>query len=189
MESSRATSVDEYLSNLPPQRRDELGRLRRLILQRLPAGYEESMQFGMIGYTIPLARYPKTYNGQPLMLAALASQKQHMALYLSNVYGQPDRERRLREAFRAAGKTLDMGKSCVRFKTLEDLALDAIAEVIAGTSVDEHIAEHEAARSAVRKRPARAAKKKTRAVKKARAAGARAPRKRAVATQRSRVVR
>jgi len=185
MVSSRATSVDEYLANLPPQRRDDLARLRRLILQRLPPGYEESMQFGMIGYTIPLARYPETYNMQPLMLAALASQKQHMSLYLMNVYGRPDQERRLQEAFRAAGKRLDMGKSCVRFRTLEDLALDAIAEVIASTSVDEHIAQHEAGRSAERKRPAPAAKKKATG-KTTRASSARAPDPGAAAGNRSR---
>lgn len=155
MLSSRATSVDEYLSSLPPDRREAIARLRRLILKQLPPGYEESLQFGMIGYAVPLERYPETYNGQPLLFAALASQKQYMSLYLMNVYGQQDREQRLLEAFRAAGKKLDMGKSCIRFKALDDLALDAIAQVIAGTSVSEFIAHYEAARPAAPKKRAR----------------------------------
>jgi len=146
--TSSARSVDEYLSELPADRREALSALRELILKHLPRGYEEEMQFGMIGYQVPLSRYPNTYNGKPLGVIALASQKQYMALYLMTVYGDAAKERRLAEAFRRAGKTLDMGKSCVRFQSLDALPLPAIAELVAGTSVDEFVAMHEANRAA-----------------------------------------
>jgi hypothetical protein len=162
MLSTPARSVDEYLSLLPPDRRAALSELRRLIQQHLPRGFEEGMHFGMIGYYIPLSRYPNTYNGQPLGIVSLASQKQYISLYLMAVYGDPAKERRLSEAFRKAGKKLDMGKSCVRFKSLDDLPLEAIAELIAGTSVDDFIASYEAARKPATKKKAKKAVQKVR---------------------------
>jgi len=121
-------------------------RLRALIVDNLPAGYEEGMHFGMIGYVVPLNRYPKTYNGQPLSYVALASQKNHMSLYLMGIYGDATLERQFRAAFAERGKKLDMGKSCVRFKRLEDLPLDVIARVVGSMSVDEYIALYERSR-------------------------------------------
>jgi hypothetical protein len=157
MASSTAPSVDEYLSRLAPERREALSQLRRLIRKHLPPGYEEGMHFGMIGYVIPLSRYPDTYNGQPLGVIALASQKQYMSLYLTAVYGDPAKERWLSEAFRRAGKKLDMGKSCVRFKSLDDLPLETIAEVVSGTSVDDFIALYESVRAGAGSKPAASA--------------------------------
>jgi uncharacterized protein YdhG (YjbR/CyaY superfamily) len=162
MISSPARSVDEYLSQLPADRRAALSELRRLIQQHLPRGFEEGIHFGMIGYCVPLSRYPNTYNGQPLGIVSLASQKQYISLYLMAVYGDPAKERRLTEAFRKAGKKLDMGKSCVRFKSLDDLPLEAIAEVVAGTSVDDFIALYEAARKPTAKKKAKKAARKAR---------------------------
>ena len=141
-----AQTVASYLAELPEQRRVALAELRQLIQDHLPAGFEECMEFGMPSYVVPLARYPQTYNGRPLMLAALASQKQHMSLYLLGVYGDPETERWLSEAFRRAGKRLDMGKSCLRFKSLEELPLSVIGEVIERLDVDAFIALHERAR-------------------------------------------
>ena len=87
MAQSSATSVDEYLAELPPDRRAAISRVREIILKNLPDGYVEEMRWGMISYGVPLERFPDTYNGQPLMYAALASQKRYMSLYLTNVYG------------------------------------------------------------------------------------------------------
>src|SRR5262245_19314397 len=112
------------------------------------------MQFGMIGYGVPLSRYPDTYNGQPLGIVALASQKQYMSLYLMAVYADPAQERRLFEAFRAEGKKLDKGKACIRFQSLEALPLEAIGELVASTSVDDFIALYEANRGATAGRKA-----------------------------------
>ena len=99
--------------------------------QNLPAGYVEGVGFGMICYSVPLNEYADTYNKHPLMYAALASQKNYLSLYLMPVYGDNRLERRLRDAFAAANKKLDMGKSCIRFKRADDLPLDAIGDIVA----------------------------------------------------------
>jgi hypothetical protein len=104
------------------------------------------MQFGMISYVIPLTDYPETYNGQALGVAALASQMRYMSLYLMNVYGNPDTENWFHERYHASGKKLDMGKACVRFKTLDDLPLDLVAETIALTPPSTFIERYEASR-------------------------------------------
>ena len=142
-------TVEEYIAGLPQDRAEQIARLRQLILQRLPEGYTEEVGFGMITYVIPLETYPDTYNGHPLMYAALASQKRHMSLYLMNVYGDDETLRWFTEGFAAAGKKLDMGKACVRFRKLDDLPLDLIGEVIARTSVAEYITGYEASRAAM----------------------------------------
>ena len=147
MAKSAAQTVDEYLDELPEDRRRVVAAVRDVIVKNLPAGYREGLAFGMIGYVVPLERYPKTYNGQPLSYAALAAQKNHYALYLNSVYQSPEREARLREEFEEAGKKLDLGKSCVRFKKLEDLPLEVIGRTIASVPTDTFIAEHEAARA------------------------------------------
>ena len=140
---SDAASVDAYLSELPDDRRTAIAAVRATILEHLPAGFEEGMQYGMVGYYVPLERFPDTYNGQPLAVAALASQKRHMALYLMGVYGGDDA--RFREEWLATGRKLDMGKSCVRFRQLGEVALDVVGAAIARTSVDDLIAAHERA--------------------------------------------
>lgn len=142
-------TVEEYIAGLPEERAEQIARLRELILQRLPEGYAEEMDFGMIAYVIPLETYPNTYNGHPLMYAALASQKRHMSLYLMNVYGDDETLRWFTGGFAAAGKKLDMGKACVRFKKLDDLPLQLIGEAIARTPAGEYIACYEASRAAM----------------------------------------
>ena len=141
---SDAATVDAYLSELPEDRREAIAAIRAVILDHLPEGFEEGMQFGMIGYYVPLERFPDTYNGQALSVAGLASQKRHMSLYLMGVYGGDDAW--FRERWLATGRKLDMGKSCVRFGRLEDVALDVVGEAIERTSVDDLIAAHERSR-------------------------------------------
>jgi hypothetical protein len=148
--TSTARTPEEYLDSLPEDRRAAVAAVRRVVLENLPDGFEEGMQYGMIGYYIPLERFPDTYNGQPLGLAALANQKQHMALYLNNVYGDRTTESRFRERWAATGKKLDMGKSCVRFRRLEDLPLDVIGRTIAEESVEGYLERYAAARGSSR---------------------------------------
>jgi len=145
--SSKAATVADYLAELPADRRAEIKRVRDLINSVLPAGYREGMGHGMIGWVIPLERYPDTYNKQPLAYAALAAQKNSNSLYLNCVYASKERTERLKAAFATAGKKLDIGKSCIRFKKADDLALDAIAEEIASTTPDEYIRIYEEARA------------------------------------------
>ncbi len=147
MVSSKAETVEEYLGELTDDRRDAIAEVRETILANLPDGYVEAMNWGMISYEVPLETHPDTYNNKPLMYAALASQKNHMAVYLTTVYGDDDTKDWFAERYRATGKKLDMGKSCVRFKKLDQLPLDLIGEVIAKTPVDEFIATVEAAHS------------------------------------------
>ncbi len=144
--TSNAKSVDDYLGALPESRRKALSAVREVILANLPEGYAECMFCGMIGYVVPHSIYPAGYHGnpgQPLQYAALGSQKNHMAIYLCNVYGDPATERWFRESYQATGKKLDMGKSCVRFKKLGDLPLDVIGQVIARTPVKKYLARIE----------------------------------------------
>jgi uncharacterized protein YdhG (YjbR/CyaY superfamily) len=143
---SEATSVDEYLANLPEERRVAVETVRNTILTNLPDGYEEKMNWGMITYQVPLEVFPDTYNGQPLMYAALASQKNHMAVYLTSVYALPGKAEEFEAAYRATGKRYDMGKSCVRFRKLDDLPLNLIGRTIAAVDLKTFVADFEDAR-------------------------------------------
>lgn len=147
MASSKATRVEDYLQELPPERRQVMGSVRDLVNQHLPEGYEEIMASGMISWVIPLSRYPVTYNKQPLPYVALAAQKNNYALYLMCAYVSPEDDGILRDTYEAAGKRLDMGKSCLRFRHREDLIDEAIVRLIASTSVDETIRRYEASRT------------------------------------------
>ena len=100
----------------------------------------------MIGWYVPLERFPDTYNGQPLGLVGLASQKQYVSLYLNSVYGDRDTEAWFRQRWAETGKPLNMGKSCVRFRRLDDVPLDVIGETIARADLDTYLAQHEEAR-------------------------------------------
>jgi len=145
---SKATSVEQYLSELTEDRRKALEAVRQVILKNLDKDYEEGMQYGVIGYYVPHRVYPAGYHcdpRQPLPFAGLASQKNHMALYLMCVYGESDHSKWFRQAWAKTGKKLDMGKSCVRFKKLEDLALDVIAEAIKRVPARKYIEHCEAA--------------------------------------------
>ena len=132
-------SVEAYLASLPPDRRAEIERVRQVVKNNLPAGYEEGVGFGMICYSVPLSAYRDTYNKQPLMFAALASQKNYLSLYLMPIYPDSALDKRLRDAFAASGKKLDIGKSCIRFKRADDLPLDAIGDLVAAVPMDRWI--------------------------------------------------
>ena len=144
---SEALTVTQYLSELPADRREAIEAVRNTILEHLPAGYEEVMNWGMITYQVPLETYPDTYNRQPLMYAALVSQKNHMAVYLIGIYMDDGAQQAFETAYRATGRRYDVGKSCVRFRKLDDLPLALIGESIASLSVDEFIAGFEKAQS------------------------------------------
>ncbi|MET0627265.1 MAG: DUF1801 domain-containing protein [Acidimicrobiia bacterium] len=144
---SEATTVEQYLAEVPDDRRTTIDAVRRAILTNLPDGFVEGMQHGMIAYYVPLERYPDTYNGEPLGVASLANQKRHLSLYLMGIYANDYDARWFKERWQATGKRLDMGKSCVRFRKLDDVPLDVVGEAIARTSVEEFIAAYEAVRA------------------------------------------
>lgn len=132
-------TVEGYLASLPDDRRRVLQEVRRVILASLPDGYEEAMNWGMITYQVPLTVYPDTYNRKPLMYAALASQKQHMAVYLTSIYMDDAARAAFEAEYRATGKRYDVGKSCVRFRRLEDLPLEVIGRAVAATPLPEFV--------------------------------------------------
>lgn len=141
-----STSVSDFLAALPADRVADVKRLRAVIRAHLPRGYEEAVVKGTLVYQVPLAAYPDTYNGHPLWYAALASQKSYLSLYLMSVYGDPALAERLRAGFRDAGKKLAMGKSCINFQRVDDLALDVIGEIIGALPMERWIAIAQSAR-------------------------------------------
>jgi uncharacterized protein YdhG (YjbR/CyaY superfamily) len=147
MVSSKETTPAAYLASLPPDRREVIKAVRALVKKRLPKGYVETMTWGMLSYEVPLRRYPDTYNGQPLMYLALAAQKNSFALYMTSPTQDDRLMAKLAAAYESAGRKLDMGKGCLRFKTLEELPLDVIGEIVASTPVERHIELAEAART------------------------------------------
>ncbi len=146
MATSKEVTPAAYLASLPPERRKVVSAVRTVVKKHLPKGYVETMNWGMLAYEIPLARYPDTYNKQPLMYMALAAQKNNYALYLTSVSSDKTLMARLAAAYKAAGKKLDMGKGCLRFKTLEELPLDVVADMVASTPVEKRIEIYEASR-------------------------------------------
>jgi hypothetical protein len=144
-----ATSITEYLAALPADRREALKEVRKAINRALPKGYDEGIQFGMMSWFVPLSTYPAGYGGNKkvaLPLISVASQKGYMALHMICFYGQPE----LREWFTAqyakSGKKLDMGQGCLRFKTLDGLALDVVEKTIAKLPVEKYVAGYQAMR-------------------------------------------
>ena len=144
---SSATIVEEYLKELTPERRIAIETVRKVILDNLPPGYEEAMNWGMIAYQVPLATYPDTYNGQPLMYAALASQKKHMAVYLTAIYLDDGARERFEADYLQTGKRMDAGKSCVRLRKLDDVPLELIGRAISYMEMAEFVSRMKALRS------------------------------------------
>lgn len=144
---SKAKTVEEYLEEMPEDRREQISVVRNEILEFLPDGIDEVMRWGMITYEIPLETYPDTYNGQPLMFAALANQKNHMAVYLIGIYADEKLSKTFEESYKATGKKMDIGRSCVRFKQIDDLPLFLIGKAIAAVSSDDIIRYYENSRT------------------------------------------
>ncbi len=184
---SKAATVAAYLAELPEDRRRAIEAVRAVVLANLDKGFAEGMTYGMIGYFVPHSVYPAGYHcdpKQPLPFANLASQKNHMALYLMGLY-VPDTQgagsgpvaRWFHEAWAKTGKRLDMGKACIRFKKAEDLALDVIGEAIRRTTVAEYIKRYESVLAARRAKPDAAAGKPAAKKRAAKASAAKAPAK------------
>jgi hypothetical protein len=156
-------SASAYLASLPPERRQAISTLRSLIKKHLPKGYVETTQYGMICYVVPLTTYPDGYLGKPdvpLPYICLASHKNHLAVYLMSVYGDAKLSQWFTTAWKKTGKKLDMGKSCLRFKAVDDLALDVLGEAIGRVSVKDYVtlyASKRGARGPAKERPAKKA--------------------------------
>ena len=153
--TSKAKTVKQYLAELPEDRREAISEVRQAILKNLPKGYEEGMQYGMIGYYVPHSIYRPGYHcdpKQPLPFAHIASQKNHMAVYLMCIYGNKEQEEWFVKEYKKTGKRLDIGKSCVRFRKLEDLPLELIGMAVKRAPVKKYIADYEGALSNMKSR-------------------------------------
>ena len=156
--AGKPTTIAEYLDSLPVDRRQAIEAVRDVILKNLDKTYQECMQYGMIGYSVPHSVFPAGYHcdpRQPLPFAALASQKNYMSVYLNFIYGSTDEEDWFRNAWKKSGKKLDMGKSCIRFKKLDDLALEVIGQAIKRIPAKKYIKHYEESLASLKKKPAR----------------------------------
>jgi len=163
MVSSKASTVKEYLSSLPADRRAVIDAVREVILKNKDKDLEEGIQYGMIGYYVPHRLYPAGYHvdpRQPLGYGALAAQKNYYSLYLGALYcgcgldgkGKTPAAEWFSKEWAKTGKKLDMGKSCIRFRKLEDLPLDVIGKTFARISVKSYIEQYEAVLRSLPKR-------------------------------------
>ena len=139
MMQSKANNIEQYLNELSDDKKEAISIVRQTILENLPEGYDEVMNWGMITYEVPLETYPNTYNGKPLMYVALGSQKNHMAVYLMGCYMVAEVRNEFEKAYKKSGKRFDAGKSCIRFKKIDDLPLDLLGKTIASMDVNEFI--------------------------------------------------
>lgn len=162
--TSKAATVDEYLAQLPDDRREAIEAVRKVILANLDPAIEERMSYGMIGYAVPHRVYPAGYHCDPKMplpVAGLASQKGHMSLYLMSLYGDPKLKEWFESEYSKTGKKLDIGKSCVRFKTLDDLPLALIGQAFRKTNAKAYIRLYEETFRSQRPAPEAKAKPRT----------------------------
>src|SRR3972149_3512236 len=170
---SKAVTVQQYLAELPEDRRAALQAVREVMLKNLDKDYEEGMQYGMIGYYVPHRVFPAGYHcdpRQPLPFAALASQKGYMSLYMMSAYGEGDEEDWFRKAWARTGKKLDMGKCCIRFRKVEDLALEVIGEAIRRVPARAYLPHYQSAIRTMNRQPAKRPARSAGAAKAAKAA-------------------
>lgn len=144
---SKATTVDAYMAEVPEDRQKAMTELRKVIKKNLPKGFQECMNYGMIGWVVPHSKYPPGYHcnpKDPLPFMGLASQKNSINFYHMAIYGDPKLLKWFTEAHaKASPKKLDMGKSCVRYKKPEDIPFKLIGELVAKITADEWIAMYE----------------------------------------------
>jgi len=153
--ASKATTVQEYLDELPEDRREALAQVRKIILDNLPQGYEEGIQWGDIGYFVPYSIYPDGYDSKPkerLQYMGLANQKNNMMIRLVCMYTNPELREDFEEDYRASGKKLDMGGGCLRFTKVENLPLEVVAKLVAQLPVDKFVASYDQKRKEAKKK-------------------------------------
>ena len=143
---SNVKTPAQYIASLPADRAKTIATVRALVNKHIPRGYDECLVWGTIGWTIPLSRYPDTYNKQPICYVALSSQKNYCSLYLMGAFWSASQLEQLKAAFKAAGKKLDMGKCCVHFESPDDLPLEAIGKLISAISSEKWIEMYEQSR-------------------------------------------
>ncbi len=144
---SDAKSPEEYLAELPEDRRSAMAQLRNVIKENLPSGFKEVMSYGMIGYVVPHEIYPDGYHcnpALPLPFLNIASQKNYIAVYHSGIYASPELLQWFIEEYpKHVSAKLDMGKSCIRFKNIDRIPYDLIGQLCTKMSTDQWIQVYE----------------------------------------------
>lgn len=140
-------TVTQWLASVPAERKDAISAVRDAVNEHLPQGYEETVDWGMLAWVVPLATFPDTHNGRPLMLAALGAHTRLMTIYLMTVYGDSRIRKDFETAYKKTGKKLDIGGSCVHFKTLDDLPLDVVGNAIARVGIDQYVERYKESRA------------------------------------------
>ncbi|HJQ09505.1 MAG TPA: DUF1801 domain-containing protein [Gemmatimonadaceae bacterium] len=156
-------TVSQWLASVPADRKDAINAVRDAVNAHLPNGYEETVDWGMLSWVVPLATLPDTHNGRPLMLAALGAHAKRMTIYLMHVYSDARIRREFESAYKKTGKKLDMGGSCVHFKELDDLPLDVVGQTIARVPLDEYVERYRHSR--MKRSPKKKSKAKTKKAK------------------------
>jgi hypothetical protein len=155
---SNVKTPAQYIASLPASRAKTIETVRALVNKHIPRGYDECLVWGTIGWTIPLSRYPDTYNKQPICYVALSSQKNYCSLYLMGAFWSASQLEQLKAAFKAAGKNLDMGKCCVHFESPDDLPIEGIGKLISAIPSEKWIEMYEQSRLMTKAEQARIAK-------------------------------
>jgi len=163
---SHVTTPTQYIASLPADRAKTIAAVRALVNKYIPSGYDECLVWGTIGWTIPLSRFPETYNKQPITYVALSSQKNYCSLYLMGAFWSESQLQQLKAAFTAAGKKLDMGKCCVHFQSPDDLPLQEIGKLISAISSEKWIEMYEESRLKTKAGQAKIAKQRAQSASK-----------------------
>lgn len=141
------TSIEDYINKIPEERKEHIKKLRKVILENLPDGFEEGINYGMIGYYVPHSKYPNGYHCDPklpLPFINVASQKNSINLYHSGIYAKKELyDWFVAEYPKYCKRKLDMGKSCIRFKKIEEIPYELIGELVNKMTVDEWIETYE----------------------------------------------
>ena len=168
-----SSEIDGYLARLPADRRDAIATVRAVINDHLPTGYEERVQYGMIAWCVPESVLPaaQVYNKQPLAYVALASQKSHMAIYMMGIYGDEKLRAWFEKAYKATGKKFDVGKSCVRFKSLDALPLEVVGDAVSRISVNKFVERYHDVRANTKTKAAKTKAAKAKSTTRARKRG------------------
>jgi uncharacterized protein YdhG (YjbR/CyaY superfamily) len=142
-----ATTPEQYIEQLPDERKEAISKLRKVILENLPKGFSEEMSYGMIGYVVSKSIYPGGYHANPelpLPFINIASQKNHIAVYHSGIYADKNlMDWLLQEYPKHSSKKLDMGKSCLRFKKPDEIPYELIGQLAGKMTVEEWIEIYE----------------------------------------------
>jgi hypothetical protein len=148
-----ALTVKQWLASVPAERKDAIDAVRDIVNKRLPRGYEETVDWGLLAWVVPLSTLPNTHNGRAQLIAALGAHRKFMTIYLMSVYDDPQLRKEFQTAYKKSGKKLNMGGCCIHFKKLEDLPLDVVGDTVARVTVEQYVERYQNTRPKLKNKP------------------------------------